>query len=431
MSTLHKDSYACAKSELDLFGIPPTQTCMEAATVVEYNPTANISKGAIEFNVPGTEGVYLDLSQTYLYVQCEIRGADGADSVCAPSNLFFHSLFDLVDVSLNGTQITAAVTAYPYRAIIETLMNYGSDAKQSHLTSSLFYKDDAGKMDSVDTIGTNVNSGFMKRKSIGSNVFDMYGRLHTDMFFQDRLLLDKVNFRLRLKTSTNAFCLIGDEKREYKVHIEKINLYVRQVKVANDVVLAHAKMLEKVPALYPITHVELKSYTINSGVKSHTIDNISAGNLPKRIVFGLVDGDAFNGDITRNCYNFEHFSLNNVSVTVNGEHLPYSPIDMDFKEGLYNKAYYSLFNGVDRGSLDCGNYITREEYANGYTLFAFDLTPDKANGCNFNLAKSANLRIVFKFANNLEKPINCIVYMEVENVIEITKERQIVFNQIV
>ena len=280
MSTLHKDSYACAKSELDLFGIPPTQTCMEAATVVEYNPTANISKGAIEFNVPGTEGVYLDLSQTYLYVQCEIRGADGADNVCAPSNLFFHSLFNLVDVSLNGTQLTAAVTAYPYRAIIETLMSYGSDAKQSHLTSSLFYKDDAGKMDSVDTIGTNVNSGFMKRKSIGSNVFDMYGRLHTDMFFQDRLLLDKVNFRLRLKTSTNAFCLIGDEKREYKVHIEKINLYVRQVKVANDVVLAHAKMLEKVPALYPITHVELKSYTINSGVKSHTIDNISAGNLP-------------------------------------------------------------------------------------------------------------------------------------------------------
>jgi hypothetical protein len=171
--------------------------------------------------------VYLDLSQTYLYVQCTIRGADGTDSVCAPSNLFFHSLFNIVDVSLNGKQITAAVTAYPYRAIIETLMNYGSDAKQSHLTAALFYKDDAGKMDSVDTIGTNVNSGFMKVKSIGSKTFDMYGR---------------------------------------------------QVKVSNDVVLAHAKMLEKVPALYPITHVELKSYTINSGVKSHIIDNVSAGN---------------------------------------------------------------------------------------------------------------------------------------------------------
>jgi hypothetical protein len=80
-------------------------------------------------------------------------------------------------------------------------------------------------------------------------------------------------------------------------------MYGRQVKVSNDVVLAHAKMLEKVPALYPITHVELKSYTINSGVKSHIIDNDSAGNLPKRIVFGLVDGDAFNGDITKNCFN--------------------------------------------------------------------------------------------------------------------------------
>ena len=41
-------------------------------------------------------------------------------------------------------------STYLYRAYLETLLSYGEEAKRIHLTSDLFYKDTAGKMDEPD-----------------------------------------------------------------------------------------------------------------------------------------------------------------------------------------------------------------------------------------------------------------------------------------
>jgi hypothetical protein len=49
MSLVHKQSKECAKSELDLFDVPPTQTSFESARVVEYYPISNLDNGLIEF----------------------------------------------------------------------------------------------------------------------------------------------------------------------------------------------------------------------------------------------------------------------------------------------------------------------------------------------------------------------------------------------
>ena len=79
-----------------------------------------------------------------LYVKVELTAINGnnltADALVGPVNLFMHSMFAQVDISLNGNLI-ASTNTYPYRAMIETLLSYGEDAKTSQLTSALFYKD--------------------------------------------------------------------------------------------------------------------------------------------------------------------------------------------------------------------------------------------------------------------------------------------------
>ena len=60
-----------------------------------------------------------------------------------PVNLLLHSLFSDVEVSLNETPVTSSNNTYAYRAYIETLLSYGTTAKQSQLTSQLYYKDDS------------------------------------------------------------------------------------------------------------------------------------------------------------------------------------------------------------------------------------------------------------------------------------------------
>jgi len=63
------------------------------------------------------------------YVKAKITQNVGAnlqvDAEVGPVNLLLHSLFSQVDISLNGTLITASTNTYPYRAIIETLLTYG------------------------------------------------------------------------------------------------------------------------------------------------------------------------------------------------------------------------------------------------------------------------------------------------------------------
>jgi len=52
----------------------------------------------------------------------------------------------------------------------------------------MFYKDTAGKMNSVTFGDANENNGLKLRREViaQSREFDMMGRIHADMFFQNR-----------------------------------------------------------------------------------------------------------------------------------------------------------------------------------------------------------------------------------------------------
>jgi hypothetical protein len=144
-----------------------------------------------------------------------------------PANNFLHTLFKQVDVYMNGKQVTPAMGTYAYRAYLETLLNYNVSAKESQLTSALYYKDtpghmdDAGSLPSEKTItiaGANQkimvpgsgNQGFAKRDQfiLDGKLLTIDGPLFLDAFMSNRLLLDKVDIKLILNRSSNEFCLI-------------------------------------------------------------------------------------------------------------------------------------------------------------------------------------------------------------------------------
>src|SRR6266516_6858749 len=157
MAFAHPQSCECAKSELDLFTVPPTQTSIESGSWVEYNPISSIGDGMpIEFSVGGSGQDYIDLGNMQLYVKAEIVQGDGTaiDQThhVGPINLLLHSLFSEVDFKLNDTLISSTNKTYPYRAYIETLLSYGPAAKQSQLTAALYYKDAARKTDDANPI---------------------------------------------------------------------------------------------------------------------------------------------------------------------------------------------------------------------------------------------------------------------------------------
>ncbi len=189
MALVHPQSCPCAKSELDLFSIPITQMEIEYGDWRDYNPIASITHGGpIEFVVKGTGQDYMDLANSYLYVKAQVTQGNGtnlpAEAPVGPINLWMHSLFSQVDVSLNDVLITPSSNTYPYRAYLETLLSYGPAAKKSQLTASLWYKDTPEHMDSQNG-EENLGLGARQELTECSKEVDMMAKLHVDMFFQD------------------------------------------------------------------------------------------------------------------------------------------------------------------------------------------------------------------------------------------------------
>ncbi|GFW96210.1 uncharacterized protein F54H12.2 [Trichonephila clavipes] len=220
--------------------------CNRKGQWVQFHPITNVADGGpIEFLIPGSGDAYLDLSQTQLHVRAKIFKSD-------------------VDVCLNERTVSSSNNTYPYRAIIETLLNHGYDSKTSQLTSELYYKDTAGRMNVYDENDKEPNEGFKSRVKFikGSGTVDMVGRLHVDLFNQDRLLLNLVDVKLKLIRSKPSFCLMGE--RDYNVIFEHVSLYVRKVQLNLAVVIGHAKALERTTAKYPIDRVSCKISKISS-----------------------------------------------------------------------------------------------------------------------------------------------------------------------
>ena len=180
MAFVHRQSCEGVKSELYLFAVPPTQTSIEEGRLVKHQPLTSLDSGCpTEFILPGTGDAYIELANTYLLIRAKVvRGIDtdlADDTPVGPVNNWLHSLFNQVDVYLNDTLVTPSSNTYPFRAYVETLLSYGAEAKNTRLTSQLWYKDTAWHMEATIENDVNVGLAERRRQIAESRVVEMMG----------------------------------------------------------------------------------------------------------------------------------------------------------------------------------------------------------------------------------------------------------------
>ena len=215
----------------------------------------------------------------------------------------------------------------------------------------------------------------------------------------------------------------------FKVKIEAAVMFVRKVKLSPSVFLAHAKALENATAKYPLRRVVCKTVTVPNGFRDVSHEKLFSGQLPTRLVIGLVGNEGFNGAFNRNPFNFQHFNLMEISVYSDGQQqYGIKPLTTDFINGLYVRAYNTLFSGTGKVFKDEGNGLDRTAFSKGYALYAFDLTPDLGEDDHFNLTKQGSVRLVLKFREALTENVTVIAYAEFQNVVEIDRDRNVIYD---
>lgn len=430
MALLHNMSEECIKSELDLFTVPLTQTAIEKNAYIEVPPLSAISDTApLEFFIAGTGEDYIDLNNTLLFLRVKITTPDGTNIADgAPVGLINYAgatIFSQVDVSLGDRLISQSTNTHAYRCLIECLLNYDKHTLETLFSAGLFYKDTAGHMDDTDPAGG--NHGLTKRAAFtnASNVVELLAPVHSDIFFQEKLMLNGVDIKIRMTRGKDEFCLMRSDAVAYKLNILSASLFVKKVSVSPAVRLGHAQALLSTTAKYPIDRVSVKNFSIPPGSRVSNQENLFLGTLPKSIVLAMVDNDAFTGAYNKNPFAFKNYDLEFLSIYLDGQQFPAKPLQPDYGCGSAVREFYQLALASGKHLKNQALSIDREDFLHGYTLYAFNLTPDEGCGQHVSLIKSGNIRLEARFRQPLPRTINLIVYSIFDCVIEVSNRRQI------
>lgn len=402
------------------------------------NPHPNFTHGTITFDIAGDGDNYLDISQTQLWATVAIQKKDGSvvsfathdNSKIGPVNNFLSSLFSQVQVQLNAKEIENSNSLYFLRSYIETLLGYNRESKETFVQVGGWLKDEAGnmaekatKVETVNTVTVKTNSGLLARRKWfeEANPRQFRGRIHSDIFNASRYLLNKINVNLKMTRNKPELYLIG-ETADLTAAITDCFLKVRRVRPSQSVAYRHMLELEKNTAKYPIKRVIMKNYTLPFAASKASITGICNGVLPSRVILGLIKTDDLAGSLDSNPLYFRNYDVSNLVLKVSSKAVPYSSgLQLNYSKHSYLAGYNTLFEGVAEASND----ITYAEYKNGYTLYAFNLTPDLCNAEHFNLIKEGSLDIELNFNPTVNVSVTAVFYLEFDNIIEINKYREV------
>ena len=286
--------------------------------------------------------------------------------------------------------------------------------------------DTAGHMN--ETSITADNEGLKKRAgyTAGSRIVEMVAPIHGDIFFQDRLMLNGVDLKLKFTRAKDEFCLMyGGGQEEFKVKIESASLFVKKVCVSPPIRLAHAKALMHSNALYPIQRAVIKTFSINAGTRVASFDHAILGKLPTHLVFALVNDVAFNGSAALNPFNFMHFDIDFLCLYIDGVQLPAKPFQTKIENGSAAREFFEFYHSTGNLLKNTAMSIDRQQFINGYTLYCFNLNADDAVGGHVSLGKTGNARIELRFARALPHTVNLLCYSVEDSIIEVSSRRQV------
>ena len=140
----------------------------------------------------------------------------------------------------------------------------------------------------------------------------------------------------------------------------------------------------------------------------------------------LLKQTAFNGRVVHSPFNYEKFNLVTIKQLATGEEYPYETLELKH-DGDNNdqRGYYQFLK--DTGSL-CrrkGNLVRKEDRGH-----VFENT---ANGCLDSLVlnpkQTGELRLVTNFRANLGQNLTILFYGEFENLLKISENRVVTYDE--
>jgi hypothetical protein len=359
----------------------------------------------------------------------------------APINNILHSLFDSVQVQLNGRVISDSSHTYFLRAYLESLLGYTKQTQLSQLTCAGWEIDtELEKADSSYATPTVAgaalavhNEGANKRRkmvTVTGSPIQLSGKLHCDLFQQDKPLITGVELTIKM-TRTRAklsFCA-ADDNGLPTIGIRNPCIWIRRYVPSPAFSNAFAKTILTKSVKYHIPRGTIRTATLTQGLQSSVWSNVACGQLPKTMILGIVSNSAYTGSATETPYAIMPYDLSFISAEIDGINYPSQGYSLDFASNNTLDGYEGLLDTLDRLNDPTGELVfDRYDYKKGYALYGFDFTTAHTGRAALDVIRNGNLNVHFRFGTALPKAVVTFALLSFDNVMQINNNRQVSFD---
>ena len=450
----HARSAGVKNPRIKMFETPPTDLSMSARRWVKIN-SFNTGINPVSFQIDPQDD-FLDLSESEFEVNIVLKKDTAgtvtnllATDLMGIVNNFANSLFKQINVRLNSTLISPQTDTYHYKAFLETVLNYDRDDGETILVPAgwknfLAIPDD-GDGDEFDANKINPahasfkalsddykNVIYLRNHFVGGKKVTLRFKPFLEVFNLSKLMVPGVQIQMELYFNDPSVWGMRWDGAATLILPEAnvdVRFFLCQVKVNPSIyreIMADMKGTPTRPgksAVYPIVRSQIRTYSHPTDDRHFECNNPFQGQVPNRLIVGMVKQSAFNGDIGDNPFTFKKFNLSSIKQTINGEEYPYERLELKHDGNDQDWRGYQRFlratGCLCRGK---GNMVREQDWGHDkhFSIFVFDNT---ANGCPdspvLNPKKTGEVRVVIEFGANPGSNLTVLLYGEFENLMEI------------
>jgi len=435
MKIIHENTPEIALPEFDLFENIPVQTAIEATVYENIPPKSQLNSGAhVEFNFSTGNKEYLKPNDTHLQTRfrVKLRKIDNTpildtdwEKVSLVNN-FAHSMWSQVDLYINDVCVSSSLPTYAVMAYFQSIVNASNEACETYQKLAGFGKNDLftdqNKIHSPNPARTSLikPNATQVDKDVG-RMCEVWAPLCLDFLKQNKNLMPRMDIKLRLIPARPEFLFqCNDTNILPSIVFDDIQLHYTLRRISGHIHDALEQSWEISPVKYPINKTEVRTHIVDAGVTNRNLDNLIIGPMPRKVYVAFVDNQAIGGAYTKNPFYFHHQNISSISCYVDSTLIDGRPQKPDHQLPYFAQEYINFLRCSGQFNNGIRTTITPEQYKEGYTIFAWDLTKSKSDGVHKSgfidiPDKSATLRISIDFNTPLAQPISAIVYCEYDD----------------
>ena len=420
-------------SNLHLWETIHTQTGIVETKTIDVFPTTSVeASDTLTFVIPAMSKLMLQKVQivSEIRVLTDENGNPAANHPMSTAPHLAAALYRNVEIIAGSTSLVQSFdNAYAMTKFWETTLNTTSgnhphlESREGYFIDKVHSKADSENVAYFPENGTAVNGGGKDRAvyiAQGKKVC-LISDLDASLFKQDKLLPPELEIQVALTKNYSEFILLQPDNHTEKVKFDKIILRCTFQRPQDTILNIIEERLAKENAIYHTDRSVLSFHTIPEGSIDLTISSIFGSTLPHTFLIGVQDRASFGKTRSKNPYTLH--PLKSLQVYVNGqEHFSRAVERIGAND--YTYMWEAFLN--QSGYINDGDNLL-QNYYDAYPAMMVDLTQDRSqNQKALNLQRSGTVRLQLQFPAAAPAGRVLMVLAWYDEVIEITKDRQVI-----